>query len=70
MLIEKPLTVKIDNKRFVLTVARNGQPLSSTTNPKRAEKFTKRQLDAMINWAQRYNDKMPPNSKVNLTVEE
>ena len=76
MLIEKPVRVKLRKQgevveRYAATVARDGQILSSSRNVKRSALLTKKQVDASIDWAQRYNDKQRNKDEVLvLTVEE
>lgn len=71
MLEEKQVRVKLttgDNQRYVLTVARSGLILSTTRNLDRAKFLSKMEVDAMSNFAQRYNEKeaLKPSDKLRL----
>lgn len=71
MLTEEQVKVKVkDNagERFVLTVARNGQILSTTTNVDKAVALDKQTVDNIYVYTQKYNDKYE-NRKNKLSLE-
>lgn len=70
---EKQVRVKLrtgDNERYVLSVARTGLILSTTKNIDKAKFLSKMEVDAMSNFAQRYNEKeaLRPKDKLHLTA--